>query len=70
MEWNYLSSTPRTRKNLEIHDQAMRAVSAAQIQAVLGAFDFAQAGTLVDVGGGTGELLAAIGDRDNMQIAP
>lgn len=44
----------------EIHDQAMRAFSAATIRAVLEAFDFAQAGTLVDVGGGTGELLAAI----------
>jgi hypothetical protein len=44
----------------EIHDQAMRAMSAAQIRAVLEAFDFAQAGTVVDVGGGTGELLAAI----------
>lgn len=44
----------------KIHDQAMRALSAAQIGAVLEAFDFAQAGTVVDVGGGTGELLAAI----------
>jgi precorrin-6B methylase 2 len=45
----------------EIHDQAMRVISAAHIRAVLlEAFDFAQAGTLVDVGGGTGELLAAI----------
>lgn len=44
----------------EIHDQAMRALSSAQIGAVLEAFDFAQAGTVVDVGGGTGELLAAI----------
>jgi len=44
----------------EIHDQAMRALSAASIRAVLEAFDFAQAGTVVDVGGGTGELLAAI----------
>ena len=44
----------------EIHDQAMRGVSAAQAAAVLEAMDFAQAGTVVDVGGGTGELLAAI----------
>lgn len=44
----------------EIHDQAMRSLSAAQCAAVLRAMDFSQAGTLVDVGGGTGELLAAI----------
>jgi hypothetical protein len=44
----------------EIHDQAMRAISAAQVAAVLSAMDFSQAGVVVDVGGGTGELLAAI----------
>jgi hypothetical protein len=44
----------------EIHDQAMRAISAAQVAAIVGAFDFSQAGVVVDVGGGTGELLAAV----------
>ncbi len=44
----------------EIHDQAMRAISAAQVAAIVGGFDFSQAGVVVDVGGGTGELLAAV----------
>jgi hypothetical protein len=44
----------------EIHDQAMRATSAAQVAAIVGAFDFSQAGVVIDVGGGTGELLAAV----------
>lgn len=44
----------------EIHDQAMRAISAAQVSAVVSAVDFSQAGLVVDVGGGTGELLAAV----------
>jgi len=44
----------------EIHDQAMRAISAAQVAAIVGAFDFSQAGIVIDVGGGTGELLAAV----------
>jgi hypothetical protein len=44
----------------EIHDQAMRGISAAQVAAVLSAMDFSQGGVVVDVGGGTGELLAAI----------
>jgi hypothetical protein len=44
----------------ELHDQAMRSLSASQVAAVLEATDFSQAGTVVDVGGGTGELLAAI----------
>lgn len=44
----------------EIHDQAMRGISAAQVSAVLAAMDFSNAGLVIDVGGGTGELLAAI----------
>src|SRR6266446_883830 len=44
----------------QIHDQAMRAISAAQVAAIVGAFDFSQAGVVIDVGGGTGELLAAV----------
>ena len=49
-----------TPKNSEIHDQAMRAISATQVAAIVGAFDFSQAGVVIDVGGGTGELLAAV----------
>jgi len=44
----------------EIHDQAMRGLSAVHVGAILEAMDFAQEGIIVDVGGGTGELLAAI----------
>jgi hypothetical protein len=44
----------------EIHDQAMRATSAAQAAAIVGALDFSQAGVVIDVGGGTGELLSAL----------
>jgi len=44
----------------QIHDQAMRATSAAQAAAIVGAFDFSQAGVVIDVGGGTGELLATV----------
>jgi len=44
----------------QIHDQSMRATSAAQVPAIVGAFDFSQAGVVIDVGGGTGELLAAV----------
>ena len=44
----------------QIHDQSMRATSAAQVAAIVGAFDFSQVGVVIDVGGGTGELLAAV----------
>lgn len=44
----------------EIHDQAMRAISAAQVAAIVSAMDFSQAGVVIDVGGGTGELLAGV----------
>jgi hypothetical protein len=44
----------------EIHDQAMRAFSASQVTAIANALDLPQAGLVVDVGGGTGELLAAL----------
>jgi predicted TPR repeat methyltransferase len=43
-----------------VHDQAVRSISTAQVFAVLKAFDFSKAGRVVDVGGGTGELLSAI----------
>jgi O-methyltransferase domain/Dimerisation domain len=44
----------------QIHDQSMRATSVAQVAAIVGAFGFSQAGVVIDVGGGTGELLAAV----------
>jgi len=44
----------------EIHDDAMRALSATHADALLAAIDFPEGGVVVDVGGGTGELLAAV----------
>jgi hypothetical protein len=44
----------------EIHDQAMRAISAAQVAAIVSAMDFSPTGVVIDVGGGTGELLAGV----------
>jgi hypothetical protein len=55
--FDFYAANPRES---EIHDQAMRGISAGQLRAILNAMDFSQAGRLVDVGGGTGELLAAI----------
>jgi hypothetical protein len=43
-----------------IHDDAMRAASASHAEILLDALDFAGNDVVVDVGGGTGELLAAI----------
>jgi hypothetical protein len=44
----------------ELFNRAMRAKAQSDIAATLAAYDFAHAGTLVDVGGGSGHLLAAI----------
>jgi hypothetical protein len=44
----------------DIHDRAMRAISAAQVSAVARALNLSGADVVVDVGGGTGELLAAL----------
>jgi hypothetical protein len=44
----------------DIHDRAMRAISAAQVSAIADALDLSQADVVVDIGGGTGELLAAL----------
>lgn len=44
----------------EIHDEAMRAASASHAAILLDALDLSGAGVVVDIGGGTGELLAAI----------
>lgn len=52
----YASDTAESK----IHDEAMRAFSASHAEILLDAVDFSRAGVIVDVGGGTGELLAAI----------
>ena len=44
-------------------DHAMHGVSSTEIPAVLAAYDFADAGVVVDVGGGDGTLLAAVLER-------
>jgi len=47
-------------KESKIHDEAMRAFSATHADILLDAIDLRRPGVVVDVGGGTGELLAAI----------
>lgn len=44
----------------KIHDDAMRSFSAGHAAAIVAAIDLRQARLVIDVGGGTGELLAAI----------
>jgi O-methyltransferase/methyltransferase family protein len=44
----------------KIHDEAMRAFSASHAEILLDALDLGHGGVVVDVGGGTGEFLAAI----------
>jgi hypothetical protein len=44
----------------KIHDDAMRAASASHAEILLAAMDFDRAGVVIDIGGGTGELLAAM----------
>jgi hypothetical protein len=43
-----------------IFDEAMRSLTAPQAAAVLAAYDFGRFGTIVDVGGGNGTLLASL----------
>jgi hypothetical protein len=47
-------------KESKIHDDAMRSFSASHAAAIVAAIDLRQAHLVIDVGGGTGELLAAI----------
>jgi len=44
----------------KIHDDAMRSFSASHATAIAAAIDLRQARLVIDIGGGTGELLAAI----------
>lgn len=55
--FEYLASHPEDAK---VFDNAMRAHSAPQMPAIVEAYDFGQFGTVCDVGGGQGHLLAAI----------
>jgi hypothetical protein len=55
--WSYRSTHP---EELAIFDRAMTSLSSAVATAVAEAYDFGGFGTVVDVGGGHGGLLAAI----------
>jgi hypothetical protein len=58
--WEYRAKRP---EESEIFDRAMSALTAASNAAILEAYDFGRFGTVVDVGGGNGALLAGILDR-------
>ena len=60
--WPYLQEHPQER---EVFAQAMTAKAAADIAAVLGAYDFTRFATIADVGGGHGHLLRAV-----LSVAP
>jgi hypothetical protein len=60
--WPYLREHPQER---EVFAQAMTAKAAADIAAVLGAYDFTRFETIADVGGGHGHLLRAV-----LNVAP
>lgn len=55
--WSWRQSRPEESR---IFDEAMRAVARRASAALLDAFDFGAFGTVADVGGGNGALLAAI----------
>jgi hypothetical protein len=55
--WDYLAGHPDEQK---IFDEAMTALSQAVVDAMVDAYDFGRFGTVVDVGGGRGMLLAAV----------
>ena len=58
--WEYLAKHPAEQK---VFDEAMTALSQAVADKVVDAYDFGRFGTVVDVGGGRGMLLAAILSR-------
>jgi O-methyltransferase/methyltransferase family protein len=55
--WSYRAERP---EESALFDRLMATLSAAATEAVLAAYDFGRFGRLVDVGGGTGTLLAAV----------
>lgn len=57
--WPYLMGHP---DEANIFDQAMTGKAAADIAAVLGAYDFGRFDTIADIGGGRGHLLRAVLD--------
>jgi len=56
-EWAYFATHPETGA---IFDAFMTAQTQQQVPAILAAFDFSSIGTLVDIGGGQGLLIASI----------
>ena len=58
--WDYLTNYPGEQK---IFDEAMTALSQVVAEEVVDAYDFGRFGTVVDVGGGRGMLLAAVLSR-------
>jgi hypothetical protein len=57
--WEWRAAHP---EESAIFDEAMRSTTLAANAAILAAYDFGRFGTVVDVGGGTGTLLASILD--------
>jgi O-methyltransferase domain len=60
--WKYLSDNPGAAR---LFDEAMMGKAAGQIAGVLKSYDFSAFGTIADIGGGRGHLLAAV-----LQAAP
>src|SRR6185436_19814281 len=54
--WKYLSENPDAAR---LFDEAMIGKAAGQIAGILGSYDFSAFGTIADIGGGRGHLLAA-----------
>ena len=60
--WKYLSENPEPSR---LFDEAMMGKAAGQIAGVLRSYDFSAFGTIADIGGGRGHLLAGV-----LQAAP
>ena len=58
--FSYLAQHPTAAK---IFDGAMTGIHGVETRAMLGAYDFAAFGTLVDIGGGNGSLLSVVLER-------
>jgi hypothetical protein len=56
--WTYRRTTDRQAE--KVFDDAMQEHSASRVAAVMEAYDFSRLGTIIDVGGGRGSLLAGI----------